>query len=286
MPKPRSESRDKAQALWLESAGKTPMIEIANQLGLSEGTVRGWKAKDRWDDILNGTLQSNGTERSEKNTERSKRGTTENPAVEGNGAKATPLRKAESGNKTQSPKARYGNRNAVGNSGGAPIGNKRALTTGEYETIEYAGLTDEEKALYSKSLDKYEEQYDLLGVQRVIRHRMMRRLDETANAPGGMVIDSVVKTKGTTATKRKPSNTTADETIDNTQTIADSAAKRVMQLEDALNRNMAGTQRGIAQLHKMEVDDAKKDVDPANVAASAETNVVFVLPDDGRKKAR
>ena len=41
------------------------LVEIASQLNVSPGTIRGWKSKDSWDDQLNGTLR--------KNTERSKR---------------------------------------------------------------------------------------------------------------------------------------------------------------------------------------------------------------------
>lgn len=41
------------------------LVEIASQLNLSPGTIRGWKSKDKWDSKLNGALQ--------KNTERSKR---------------------------------------------------------------------------------------------------------------------------------------------------------------------------------------------------------------------
>ena len=53
-----------------ESKGSEPrtgidLVEIASQLNLSPGTIRGWKSKDKWDSKLNGALQ--------KNTERSKR---------------------------------------------------------------------------------------------------------------------------------------------------------------------------------------------------------------------
>ena len=41
------------------------LVEIASQLNISPGTVRGWKSKDSWNDKLIGTFQ--------KNTERSKR---------------------------------------------------------------------------------------------------------------------------------------------------------------------------------------------------------------------
>lgn len=57
MPKVRSPERDKAFEIYKEHKGKIDLVKIAEQLNLSAGTVRGWKAKDKWDDKLNGTLQ-------------------------------------------------------------------------------------------------------------------------------------------------------------------------------------------------------------------------------------
>ena len=54
MPKPRSPNRDEAQKIYIKKRGKIPINEIAKQLGETDGTVRGWKAKDKWDDVLNG----------------------------------------------------------------------------------------------------------------------------------------------------------------------------------------------------------------------------------------
>lgn len=64
------------------------LIEIANQLGVPEGTVRCWKNRYKWD---NATLQKDN-----RNVAKRKRG------------------------------GQPGNKNAVGNNGGAPIGNKNA----------------------------------------------------------------------------------------------------------------------------------------------------------------
>lgn len=59
----RSPDRDKAEAMYIKANGDIKLIDIANKLNLPEGTVRGWKNKDKWDNKLNGTLQIN-TERS------------------------------------------------------------------------------------------------------------------------------------------------------------------------------------------------------------------------------
>ncbi|MEC0136137.1 phage terminase small subunit-related protein [Paenibacillus macerans] len=74
MGRKRDPNRDKAFEIYKASGGEIRLIDIAAQLDVSEGTVRGWKAKDKWDDQRNGT--SNGTlQTNEKNapinTERS-----------------------------------------------------------------------------------------------------------------------------------------------------------------------------------------------------------------------
>ncbi len=75
MARARDPNRDKAFEIWKQSKGEIKLKDIADQLGISEGTVRGWKNKDQWDKQVNGTFQSkerNATERP-KETERSKR---------------------------------------------------------------------------------------------------------------------------------------------------------------------------------------------------------------------
>lgn len=65
MPRARDPNRDKAFEIYKQYGGRIDLVEIASQLNLSPGTIRGWKSKDKWESLLNGTLQ--------KNTERSKR---------------------------------------------------------------------------------------------------------------------------------------------------------------------------------------------------------------------
>lgn len=75
MARARDPNRDKAFEIWKQSKGEIKLKDIADQLGISEGTVRGWKNKDQWDKQVKGTFQSkerNATERP-KETERSKR---------------------------------------------------------------------------------------------------------------------------------------------------------------------------------------------------------------------
>lgn len=58
MARQRDPNRDKAFEIYKEHNGNIPLKDIAAQLSKGEGTVRGWKNKDKWDETLNGTLQS------------------------------------------------------------------------------------------------------------------------------------------------------------------------------------------------------------------------------------
>lgn len=66
MARVRSPNRDKAFEIYKEHAGDIDLVEIAQILNISPGTVRGWKNKDSWDKKLKGTFQIN-KERSKRN---------------------------------------------------------------------------------------------------------------------------------------------------------------------------------------------------------------------------
>ena len=93
MGRARDPNRDKAFEIYSENNGNIELIEIAERLGVSAGTVRGWKSKDKWEPKIKGTFQK-------KNKERSK-------------------------NPRGAPK---GSKNALGH--GAPKGNTNALKHG------------------------------------------------------------------------------------------------------------------------------------------------------------
>lgn len=112
MPKPRDPKRDEAFEIYEQSKGKIQLVEIASQLDISPGTVRGWKSKDKWDSKLNGTLQ--------KKTERSKRKRGGQP----------------------------GNKNAKGH--GGPVGNLKALKHGAYQSIYFNMMPEDEKQLFEQ----------------------------------------------------------------------------------------------------------------------------------------
>ena len=110
MPRQRSPNRDKAFAIWQESGGTIENRRIAELLEISEKTVSGWKCKDKWEEQLNGVLQSD--------------------------IRSTPKEKG----------GQPGNQNAVGH--GAPEGNINAIKHGAYQTIYAAYLPEDEKVIY------------------------------------------------------------------------------------------------------------------------------------------
>ena len=109
MARARDPNRSKAFEIYKEHAGNIDLVEIASQLNISPGTIRGWKSKDSWEEQLNGTLR--------KNTERSKR------------KKGGQLK----------------NKNAVGNDGGAPEQNKNAEKYGFFSKY----LPEETREIFS-----------------------------------------------------------------------------------------------------------------------------------------
>jgi len=62
----RDPNRDKAFEIYSENNGDIELIEIAERLGVSAGTVRGWKSKDKWEPKIKGTFQKKNKERSKK----------------------------------------------------------------------------------------------------------------------------------------------------------------------------------------------------------------------------
>lgn len=76
MPKARNPNREKAFEIYKKHKGEIDLVEIASQLNLAAGTVRGWKSKDKWDEKMNGTLRKN-MERSKRKRENKKKANAE-----------------------------------------------------------------------------------------------------------------------------------------------------------------------------------------------------------------
>lgn len=111
MPRARSPNRDRAFQLWIESQGRKSLQDIAAELGVKPEQVRSWKHADQWDAQTKKVTLPNG--------------------------KGHVVKRKQGGQR--------GNRNAVGNNGGAPVGNKNNFRHGAYERV-MAGLMETDEA--------------------------------------------------------------------------------------------------------------------------------------------
>lgn len=128
-----------AQAKEMFLAGKK-LIEIAETLGVPEGTVRCWKNRYGWG---NAALQK------DKCNVAKKRG------------------------------GQPGNKNAVGHGGTGPPGNKNAVTTGEFETLLFDCLDlDERRLADAVPADKEQLLLQEIRLLTVREHRMLKRIDD------------------------------------------------------------------------------------------------------------
>lgn len=132
-----------AQAKELFLSGKK-LIEIAEALGVPEGTVRSWKNRHGW---VNATLQ-----KPKCNVARKRGG-------------------------------QPGNKNAVGHGGTGPPGNKNAVTTGEFETLLFDCLEPEERRLADAvPADKEQLLLQEIRLLTVREYRMLRRIEDLKRA--------------------------------------------------------------------------------------------------------
>lgn len=135
-----------------------------------------------------------------------------------------------------------GNKNAKNNKGGQPpMGNKNAVTTGEYESIFQDVLTDEEKDIFKKIkventdsllLNEYIEEYKLLTIR---EFRMMRRIMTLEKSKTDMTIGSIKKKNNSQGNIE--TTTKAEATLDKIQRIEDGLT-RVTEAKRKSRENM------------------------------------------------
>lgn len=167
MPRARDPNRNKAFQIYMDAGGKIDLVEIASQLNISAGTVRGWKSKDKWEEQLSGTPQT-------KVTERSKRSKGGQP----------------------------GNQNAKGSKGGsgaAPQRNKNAEKHGAYSRVYWDTLDEDELDLID-SMDSAEEQQLIMQLHMfsVRERRLMRSIKKYRELEAenhGLAVKAISKTK-------------------------------------------------------------------------------------------
>ncbi|MBY9081008.1 terminase [Paenibacillus sp. HN-1] len=157
MARERSPERDKAKQMWIESGGTMKLKDIATALSLPSNKVRKWKALDKWDATLKGSAPSG-----EKGSAPHRGAPKGNRNAAGNRGGAPP-----------------GNQNAKGNRGGpgGPPGNKKAVTTGEHETIWFDTLTDKEQELLDQiDMDPVVQAEESIALLTIRERRIMLRI--------------------------------------------------------------------------------------------------------------
>lgn len=133
------------------------LVDIAKNLGVSASTIRKWKSQDKWD-----TDSKRSAPISKRSAPKRSGAPKGNQNAKGNRGGGAPV----------------GNKNAKGNPGGRPPpGNKNAITTGEYETIMWDYLDDDEKELFGAIETDPLYQIDVTIRELSIRQRrMMKRI--------------------------------------------------------------------------------------------------------------
>ncbi|MGS6444372.1 phage terminase small subunit, partial [Enterococcus hirae] len=233
MARKRDPRRDEAKRIWLESNGEKQLKDIASELNVSDSQVRKWKSQDKWSAELKGNVT---------NTK---------------------------GNVTNQGGAPFGNQNARGNKGNSraspPVGNKNALKTGEYETIFYETLSDEEKDIYS-SLDDdpsfvLSEEIRLLKIRQL---RMMKRIQQAEAGLNDEEIDRLQQLRKfkTPIEKDGKKLEIKREVMQDVQISRKTYRKidDILSIEDSLTRISNQLAKAIKQMNELYITDYKTDL--------------------------
>lgn len=233
MARQRDPRRDEAKRIWLESNGEKQLKEIASELNVSDSQVRKWKSQDKW----SAELKSNVT----------------------NGKS----------NVTNQGGAPIGNQNAKGNKGNSraspPVGNKNALKTGEYETIFFETLSDEEKDIYSSLNDNpsfvLSEEIRLLKIRQL---RMMKRIKEAESGLNDEEVDRLQQMRKikTPIEKDGKKLEIKREVMQDVQVSRKTYRKidDILSIEDALTRISNQLTKAIKQLNALATEESRNKV--------------------------
>jgi len=245
------------------------LVDIAQALGVPTGTVRRWKSTQDWDGQKKQSERSH-SESSPKNA---------NARFENDGlTRATNIKKNTDflhdgepefkTNTTNRGGAPIGNKNAIGNRGGkgGPPKNKKALRTGEYETVIFSAYTldSQEQLLAEMDTCEYEQQHTLLKILSIREYRIMKAIRQLWSLDSNATVVESETTEKTEITftscnrnkkgERWEGNTTTQIGTHDSRVTAP-VMKRIMELEEALTRVQARKQKAIEVLHKMRIDE-------------------------------
>lgn len=233
MARQRDPRRDEAKRIWLESNGEKQLKEIASELNVSDSQVRKWKSQDKW----SAELKSNVT----------------------NGKS----------NVTNQGGAPIGNQNAKGNKGNSraspPKRNKNALKTGEYETIFFDTLTDNEKDIYSSLND--DPSFALSEEIRLLKIRQLRMMKRIQQAESGLN-DEEIKRLQQLRNIKTPLDVGGKKLEIKREVMQDVQVSRktyrkiddILSIEDALTRISNQLTKAIKQLNALATEESRNKV--------------------------
>lgn len=143
-----------------------------------------------------------------------------------------------------------GNKNAVGNKGGAaPKGNKNAVTTGAYENLLNTVFSEDERKLYESPIEDekkiLEKEINLLEIR---KFRMLKRIEDLKNKASEMTVVKITKKIG----DKEGTTTEVENVIAQIQRIE----AALTQIQESKRRYME-TLKKIEQNEKLEGNDSQ-----------------------------
>ena len=245
MARVRSPNRDKAYEIYKLNSGEILLKDIAAQLGIKDTQVRKWKSQDKWEQKLKGTLPINKSNvTNECDNKKISKCSKEADFINSKNDTNKDIIITKKTNSTNLGGAPKGNKNALGNKGGngGPVGNKKAVTTGEFETIFFDTLDKEELNLVDKTpfekMDLLKQEIQLLTVR---ERRMLKRIE-------------VLKEKDMTIVYLKSGT---EKGMDTELNEYEGTLGQIQNIEEALTRVQDKKQKAIDTLHKFEIDEQR-----------------------------
>ncbi|EOS7711217.1 small subunit of terminase, partial [Enterococcus hirae] len=233
MARKRDPRRDEAKRIWLESNGEKQLKDIASELNVSDSQIRKWKSIDKWSAELKGNVTN------------------------------------AKGNVTNQVGAPFSNQNAKGNKGNCraspPVGNKNALKTGEYETIFYETLSDEEKDIYSNLNN--DPSFVLSEEIRLLKIRQLRMMKRVQKAEAGLNDEEIERLQQlrkikTPIEKNGRKLEIKREVMQDVQVSRKTHRKidDILSIEDSLTRISNQLSKAIKQMNELYITDYKTDL--------------------------
>ena len=166
------------------------------------------------------------------------------------------IKKQQWKRKSNLSELKKGNQNAKGNRGGpgAEKRNKRALKTGEYETIYDDLLTEDEKSIVSEDY-LFDAKKQIISEIKIISIRERRLLKKITELKNGKEMNVYKMSKSTSNNiVDRPDGTSITTELENTNNI-------IQRFEEALTRVQEAKRRYIDSLHKIETDNRRLELD-------------------------